>query len=114
MPENPTSGWLGKTMIELVRRNPHSVVTVVIAIAAVLSRVFYPTDWALLDDATLLLWPQFLMSTAFVALWTAIWVKSVKRAPIHPLVAFVTLALTIAPLLNDFQYWACVVGKCLW
>lgn len=101
-------------MIELVRRNPHSLVAVVIAITALLSRVFYPADWVLMDDATLLLWPQFLMSSAFVALWLAIWVQSVKRAPIHPLVAFVTLALTIAPVLNDFEYWSCVVGKCLW
>lgn len=101
-------------MIELVRRNPHSLVAVVIAIAAVLSRIFYPTKWALLDDATLLMWPQFLLSSLFVGMWAAIWVRSVKQAPIHPIVAFVTLALTISPLLSDFQYWDCVVGKCLW
>lgn len=47
-------------------------------------------------------------------MWVAVWIHSLRRERIHPLLALVTLALTILPLLSDAQYWDCVVGKCLW
>lgn len=93
---------------------PHALAAVVIAISALLSRLFYPSEWALLDDARLLLWPQVLLSTFILVMWGAVWMHSLRRERIHPLLALVTLGPTILPLLSDAQYWDCIVGKCLW
>lgn len=98
------SGWI----------TPHALAVVVIAITALLSRLFYPDQWALLDTARLLLWPQVLVSSLILAMWVAVWIHALKRVRIHPLLALATLALTILPLLNDAQYWECVVGECFW
>ena len=102
-------------MVKQSRRvTPHALAAVVIAITALLSRLFYPSQWALLDNATLLLWPQVLLSTFMLVMWVAVWVHSLRRERIHPLLALGTLGLTILPLLSDAQYWDCVVGQCLW
>ena len=93
---------------------PNALAAVVIAVTALLSRLFYPSQWVLLGDATLLLWPQVLLSTFILVMWIAIWVHSLKREGIHPLLALGTLGLTVSPLLSDAQYWRCVVGECLW
>lgn len=98
------SGWI----------THHASAAVVIAITAFLSRLFYPSQWALLDTARLLLWPQVLLSAFILAMWVAIWLHSLKRDRIHPLLALGTLGLTILPLINDAQNWGCVVGECFW
>ncbi len=92
----------------------HAIVAVGTAITALLSRLFYPSQWALLDNARLLLWPQVLLSTCILIMWLAVWIHSLRHRAIHPLLALVTLGLTIVPLLSDAQQWSCVVGECLW
>lgn len=102
-------------MVKQSRRiTPHALAAVVIAITALLSRLFYPSQWALLDNATLLLWPQVLLSTFILVMWVAVWVHSLRCERIHPLLALGTLGLAILPLLSEAQHWDCVVGQCLW
>ena len=47
-------------------------------------------------------------------MWVAVWLHSLKRDRVHPMLALGTLGLTILPLLNDAQYWDCIVGECFW
>lgn len=92
----------------------HALATVVIAITALLSRFFYPSQWAMLDTARLLLWPQVLLSTFILVMWVAVWIHSLRHKSIHPVLALGTFGLTTLPLLSDAKYWSCIVGECYW
>ena len=67
-----------------------------------------------MDTARLLLWPQVLISAFILTMWVAVWLHSLKRDRVHPMLALGTLGLTILPLLNDAQYWDSIVGECFW
>ena len=95
-------------------RMPHSLIVIVIAITALLSRLFYPSQWTSLDNARLLLWPQALLSAFILIMWVAVWAHSLKADRVHPLLALGTLGLTVLPLLIVAQSWDCIIGKCYW
>ena len=81
--------------------NPHSLTVVVLTAAALLSRMYYPMGWALLDSGELLQWPQLLLSMFFLILWVVVWLHSRRHGPINPLLALGTLGLIIQPLIYD-------------
>lgn len=101
-------------MLRSIRMQTHSLAVIVIAVAALLSRLFYPSQWALLDNAKLLVWPQVLLSAFILAMWIAIWAHSRKGDRVHPLLALGTLGLTVLPFLNFAESWNCIVGECYW
>lgn len=96
------------------RPSPHALAVVAIATTALLSRLFYPSQWALLDSARLLVWPQVLLSWFILGMWVAVWFHSLKGDRVHAVLALGTLGITILPVLADVQNWKCIVGECIW